>query len=225
MNDVHPRVVAATRVQLASWRGALDRGAGRVGWKIGHAIAEVEQLIGDRPVIGHLTTASMLPGDGAARFSAAGCAELRAETEVVLVLRHDVSPDASVGEAVDAIGGVAVGLELVDVARPDGGLEGIIAANVFHRAVAIGPSATVPVQPGAQGRLLVDGSARDAAAVPPTYGPVVLEVARILAAVDEQLSASDRILTGSLAHVPVAAGDHVTAEVDGLDRVAVLVCE
>ena len=64
---------------------------------MGRSIEEVERLTGGRPVIGYLSTETLL-ADGAT-WSAEGTAELRAETELAL----------RVG------GGFAVALELVDV--------------------------------------------------------------------------------------------------------------
>src|SRR3954454_8037035 len=123
-----PRLVAATERQLEAWRAALAGGAERVGWKLGLRIAEIESVIGTQPAIGHLTTATVL-ADGAAH-SAAGARELRAETELV------VEGAGAGGSAA----GHAVCLELVAAARPPADLEGIVAANVLHRAAVLGPT-------------------------------------------------------------------------------------
>ena len=60
MGDVHPRVVSALGLQLDHWRAALAGGAQRIGWKVGLNFAEVEQVIGREPVIGHLTSHTLL---------------------------------------------------------------------------------------------------------------------------------------------------------------------
>src|SRR3954469_24787895 len=139
MPAVHPRIEAATRAQLDAWRAALRGGARRVGWKVALEIAEVEELIGAEPTIGHLTTATLLEPGGT--YPAAGVRELRAETELAV----------QVGEG-DRVAGLAAALELVDVARPPDGMEGIVAANVFHRAVAFGPARPVRAANGARAR-------------------------------------------------------------------------
>jgi hypothetical protein len=71
-----PSVLAALEEQLRSWRAALAGGARRVGWKLAYDIAEIEDVIGREPVVGHLTTATLLPSGGA--FAAATCRSGRA---------------------------------------------------------------------------------------------------------------------------------------------------
>jgi 2-keto-4-pentenoate hydratase len=204
VSAVHPRIVAATRTQLEAWRATLDGGARRVGWKIALGIAEVEDLIGTEPAIGHLTTATLLEPGGT--YAAGGDRELRAETELAI----------EVGEG-GAIAGLAVALELVDVARPSDGMEPIVAANVFHRAVAFGPTRSSAATPNA--RLLVNGELREEAAVRADAARTVAAVARLLDAVGERLQPGERILAGSACHVPAGPGDAVAAEIDRLGRV------
>jgi hypothetical protein len=136
---VHPRIVAALRAQLR----ARDPDARRVGWKIALGIAEVEELIGDEPVIRNLTSATQLaPG---ATYDGGG--PLHADAEVVV----EVGPGGDVA-------GLGVGLELVDLRRPAGGMEAMIAGNVTHRAFVLGPSLR-DAKPG-HGALIVDGEVR-----------------------------------------------------------------
>jgi 2-keto-4-pentenoate hydratase len=207
VSRVHPRILAATRSQLDVWRAALRSGAGRVGWKIGLGVEEVEELIGTEPVIGHLTTATLLAPGGT--YAAEGARELRAETELAI----------EVGDR-GTIAGLAVALELVDVARPPAGMEGVVAANnVFHRAVGFGPTrADVPLD-GARARLLIGGAVRDEGPVRGNPAATVRAVARLLEAAGERLEPGDRILAGSSCHVPAGPGDAVAAEIDGLGRV------
>jgi 2-oxo-3-hexenedioate decarboxylase len=206
MSAVHPRIAAATRAQLEAWRAALAAGGRRVGWKAALAIAEVEELMGAEPAIGHLTTATLLPPGGT--YSATGDRELRAETELAI----------AVGEA-GRVAGVAVALELVDVARPPDGMEAIVAGNVFHRAVAFGPVRPGPSAGGAEARMLVNGALCDAAAVAADPARTLAAVGRVLEAVGERLQPGELVLAGSACHVPAGPGDAVAAEIDGLGRV------
>src|SRR3954463_9704586 len=153
VTDVHPRLAAATRAQLERWRAALDAGAGRGGWEGAFGIAEVEALFGAGPALGHLTTATLLVPGGEYRGARAD-RELRAETELAV----EVGPDGGVA-------GLAVALEIVDTGRPPDGMEAIIAANVFHRAVAFGTTRPGALGPGAHARLLVGGAMRESAVV------------------------------------------------------------
>jgi 2-keto-4-pentenoate hydratase len=215
---LHPRVVAALEAQLQRRRAVLERGARHVGWKIGGDIPEVDEISGGMPAIGYLTSASLLPGGGVYRGSAA--AGLHADTEVVIQLGRDVDVAA---DAAAAIAGLAVGLEVVDLGRPPGDLEGIIAANVFHRAFALGEPTPVTLPLDAEARSVMNGQIRETGSVRGDYAETVRMVARLLGAVDERLRAGDLILSGSVTQVGVAAGDKVRAEIDGLGSVALTV--
>jgi 2-keto-4-pentenoate hydratase len=64
--------------------------------------------------------------------------------------------------------------------------------------------------------LSVNGELRDAAKVSADHAAVVAAASELLDAVGERLLPGDRILAGSLTHVPVVRGDSVLAEIDGL---------
>jgi 2-keto-4-pentenoate hydratase len=208
MAAVHPRIVDATRVQLEAWRAALAGGATRVGWKVAFSIAEVEEVVGGEPTLGHITTATLLQ-PGGTFHGAAAVRALRAETELAV----------EVG-ATGAIAGLAVALEIVDTGRPPGTLEAIVAANVYHRAVAFGATRPGASVAGAPARLRVGGAVREIAVVTSDPEETVAATATLLHAVGEELRPGDRILAGSICHVPVEPGDDVVAEIDGLGGVA-----
>jgi 2-keto-4-pentenoate hydratase len=211
--------MAGLATQLNDWRGALDTGATRIGWKIGLNIPEAQKPLGiEEPVIGYLTSATVVEPGG--EYSAAGASSLRAEPEVALEMGRDVEAGADEDTAREAIAGLAVALELVDVTRPaDDGIEAILATNVFHRAVVLGASR--PALPGeAAGVIEVNGEQRGAADVPSDFADVVLLTARLLGEAGERLERGDRIIAGSLTpQVPLAVGDEVGVEIEGLGRV------
>ena len=93
-----------------------------------------------------------------------------------------------------------------------------MADNVFHRAVAFG--AIGAIRPArAIARLIVNGEVRGQARVPSNdYPGAVDEVGRLLAAVGERICPRDRLITGAVVQVPVAAGDHVIADLGVLGR-------
>jgi 2-keto-4-pentenoate hydratase len=208
MADLHPAIAAGLAAQLAARRAALDAGARRVGWKLAYGIEEIEALVGDAPVTGHLTSATLIAPDGTYRGAAADRA-LRVETELAV----------EVGEG-GAIAGLAVALEVVDVARPPHGAEALVAANVLHRAVAFGPTRPGAAAPAGPARLLIGGEAREEAPVRGDPAAVVAATARLLQQVGERLEPGDLVLAGSSCHVPAAPGDAVVAEIDGLGAVA-----
>jgi 2-keto-4-pentenoate hydratase len=212
--EVHPRIVAALDAQLAHWRAAIDAGAQRVGWKMGLGVEPVEALIGGDPVIGYLTSATVI--DSGQAYSASASRELHAETELAIVVGDDVAGDVDLDGARDAIAGCAVALELVDVAGPPHDLERIVEANVYHRAVAFGPPRPWIRGQRSLARALVDDRPVDEANLADDYAPTVCAVARLLAAAGERVQAGDRILSGSLTHVRVTPGDRVAAIIDDL---------
>jgi 2-keto-4-pentenoate hydratase len=142
-------------VQLRAREAALRRGAAHVGWKVALDFAEIEAVVGSRPVIGHVTSETVIASK--ARFSLTGVRAPRVETELVI----------EVGATGEDVAGLAVGLEIVDVARPPDDLEGIIAANVAHRACVLGETRPLGAWPRGTARILVNGELRQSAPLPP----------------------------------------------------------
>jgi 2-keto-4-pentenoate hydratase len=200
-------IAAGVAAQLAARRAALDAGARRVGWKLAYGIAEIEELVGAEPVIGHITSATLLE-PGATYRGASADRELRVETELAV----------AVGEG-GAVAGLAVALEIVDVGRPPHGAQALIAANVLHRAVAFARTRPGVTTPGGRARLLIGGDVREEAPVRGDPAEVVAATAGLLRAAGERLEAGDLILAGSSCHVPAGPGDAVVAAIDGLGAV------
>jgi 2-keto-4-pentenoate hydratase len=94
-----------------------------------------------------------------------------------------------------------------------------VADDVFHRAAVLGHARGDTVPPGAWARLLVDRELREVAPVITEVDAVIARVRELLDAVGEPLRTGDLILGGSPAYVPVAAGESVTIEIDGIDQV------
>jgi 2-keto-4-pentenoate hydratase len=214
VSEIDPRLMVALAAQLDDWYAALDAGARRVGWKLG--VGERER-IGPGPVIGHLTSATQLaPGIA---FDSESVRSLHADAEVAVRLGRDVGGDAAPEDARAAIAGYGAALELVDLGSPPDDAEGIVAANVFHRAFALGPLDRPSVPPGTTGRLIADGDVRDAAPAAADHAGHVRAAAGLLEAVGERLQAGDVLITGSVVQVPVPAGVQVTADLGALGRV------
>jgi 2-keto-4-pentenoate hydratase len=208
---IDERVAAGLRAQLEDRRAALERGAERVGWKIGLNIPEAQEPFGlAEPVIGYLTSATRLQDGGT--YSAGDAGSLRLEPEVAL----EMGPS---GE----IAGLGAAIELVDVGRPPGGLEGIVAGNVFHRAFVLGPSRP-PLAERFDAVVTVNGERRETAEAPFDFADVVDVVARHLDAVGERLEPGDRIIAGSLTpQIPLEPGDAAVVEIGAAGRLTVSV--
>lgn len=204
-----PRVAAGLEAQLRSWQQLLRAGEQRVGWKIGlNPPAVLERLGLARPVIGHLTTATVLePG---ATYSLAGGANVRVEPEVAV----EVGEDA-------AISALAPALEVVDLDRAPDDVQDVVATNVFHRVVTIGPPAHGSL--AGEATVLVNGEVAHRLVPAEAAGDLdvaVRVIADTLAAGGETLQAGDLIITGAMtAPLAVSPGDVVALDLGPLGRV------
>jgi 2-keto-4-pentenoate hydratase len=199
---VEPLLRSSLERQLRDRRAELDAGAERVGWKLG--VGERER-IGPGPVIGYLTSATQLePG---ATFAAEGVGALHADAEVAL----EIGPDG--------ISGFGAALELCDLASPPDNPHEVVAANVFHRAFALGPLDRPPPGAGAQGRLVVNGDVRASAPLARDFDALVTTVGDLLGELGERLQPGDRLITGSVVQVPLEGGDRVVADLGPLGSV------
>ena len=194
--ELDPRLVAAVRAQL-SRRVA---GAARVGWKYGSG--EEERIGGDH-VIGHLTSATVLPDGGTYR---GGGSDLHADVEVAVELGEDLAPVA-----------YGVALEICDLVG-HASIEEVVEDTDSHRAVTFGAfAASLP--PALEGALVVNGERRAAGRAPNDVPDRVAAVRRVLDGVGERLEPGDRIITGLIANTAVRRGDEVVAELGELGRV------
>ena len=201
----------AYQQQLGHWRATLHSGAGRIGWKIGLNVPAVQDKLGiDRSVIGHLTTATLLGADGA--HSLVGAQKPMAEPEIAI----QVGPDGT-------IAGLAPAIEVADIDRSLDDVGQIVAANVFHRAVAIGPSVQLSSAEGIEALLTVNGEQVGSADADATdLGAIITLVDDTLRAAGESLQAGDRIIAGSLTQpAPVEPGDTATVDLGPIGRLEV----
>ena len=222
-NDPRVRVPRALQAQLRARRAELDSGATRVGWKVGLHIAEVEEVMGAEPIFGYLTSATRLePGS---TFRARGVRALRAESEVAVELGRDVWPTEDLESIRAAVVGLAPALELVDVDPPVDGFEGVVADNAYHRAFALGPTRTVVPGRRLVSTCRVNGEVRESGKTSEDFAVKLVAIARQLGTVGEGLRAGDRIITGSLTHVPVRTGDAVEISIAPLGSLAIRIVD
>ena len=204
----------AYQQQLSHWRATLDSGAHRLGWKIGLNPAPVQEKLGlSRPVVGHLTSATLLGADGS--HSLAGATAPKAEPEIAI----EIGPDKT-------IAGLAPAIELVDIPALPGGPDEVgevVAGNIFHRAVAIGSSVRVESPEGAHMTFSVDGrvvAEADVSDYP--IADMIHTVADTLDEAGERLEAGDRIIAGALTPPPdVQGGQRLTLDLGSLGAIEV----
>jgi 2-keto-4-pentenoate hydratase len=201
MDGVHPRLTAALARQLTRRDAALAQGARRVGWKLGVGDAE---RIGEGPAVGHLTSATQLiPGS---TYEAA----TRLHVDVELAV--EIGSDGEVSRCASA-------LELVDLSGLEDDAEEIVAANLFHRAFALGRFGP-PADGVVRADLIVDGETRGSGLVEDVTVRIDA-AARVLASVDEELREGDHVITGAIVQLPVEPGQTVVAELGPLGSVGV----
>jgi 2-keto-4-pentenoate hydratase len=203
MEAVDQRLSAALATQLGRRDALLSAGARRVGWKLGMGDAE---RIGEGPAVGHLTTATQLrPGES---FEVAEGGALHADVELAVEIG-----------AGGRIAGYAAALELVDLGPAGEDPAQIVAANIFHRAFALGAFGPLPAAE-VSASLFVDGESRTSAPVEDVQERIAA-ASRILATVGERLREGDRLITGSIVQEPVAAGEVLGADLGPLGSVHV----
>jgi 2-keto-4-pentenoate hydratase len=211
--DLTPAVLRGLELQAAHMRERLAAGARRVGWKIGLNDPRVQGALGiAAPVIGYITSGTVVPGGGA--HSLAGATRPAIEPEVAIHIGAD-------GE----IAGLGAALEVIDVDMPFEDVTAILERNVFHRAAVIGaPTTGVTGVTGLTARMTRTGG-EDVqidvaeAALDPTE--VVLLVGGYLDAVGDRLRAGDVIIGGSLVTAArLGEDERIGLEIDGLPPVS-----
>lgn len=225
MTGLDERVVRGTTRLLETQGDALDHGAERLGWKAGFgAPAALASLGTAGPLVGFLTKERLLP-DGAS-VDVSGWTKPVLEAEVAAHLTGDLGPDTTPAEALAAVGGWSVAIELADVDRAPVDVEKIVAGNIFHRHVLLGP--VVPRRPeGLAFAVTCDGDVIAATSEPEALtgklGFVLASMARTLGCCDAALSAGDVVITGSVVPpVPLTSGSWVV-EAPGFGRISVVV--
>ncbi len=162
-------------------------------------------------MIGYLASGSAVPTGTA--HSLAGATHPAVEPEIAVHIG-----------AGGAIAGLGVALEVIDVDLPFDDLERVMAGNVFHRAVALGPVIAGRTRvDGLTARFLRDGEEHviDVAAAALAPADVVALASGYLAAARESLRAGDVIIAGALVPaLPAAPGERFELQVDGLGSVA-----
>jgi 2-keto-4-pentenoate hydratase len=214
------------RPMLELRRARLAEGARPIGWKVGFgAPAAMERLGTDRPLVGFLTDRGLLP-DGAA-VAIGDWAKPMFEPEVAVHLARDVEDGATWEQVRAAIGGLSAAIELADVDPPLADVESILAGNIYHRHVLLGPvDHERSHAEGVTGRVVRDGEEIARADTPEALTGEIVEVVRLsaelLAANGERLRAGEVVITGSVVPpLPVAPGERVTAELPPLGSVTV----
>ena len=219
-----PRIATGTTRMLAAREAAHDAGAGHLGWKLGFGAPAAMATFGtDRPLVGFLTRDRLLPSGATVELGAWTKPVL--EAEVAAHLGSDLGPGATPAEAIAAVTGWSVAIELADVDVPPQDLEEVLAGNIYHRHVILGPvvaerPADLVVTVSCDGSPVVHTATPEA--LTGELGRVLASTASTLATCGASLCAGDVVITGSVVPpVDVSGGGawHVVAR--GLGEVSV----
>ncbi|KRF34804.1 fumarylacetoacetate hydrolase family protein [Nocardioides sp. Soil805] len=214
--SLDPRIHAGTTAMLAVRAEAHSSGAGPLGWKLGFGAPAALALFGtDRPLVGFLTADRLLASG--ADVDVTGWTTPMLEAEVAAHLGADVAADATPDEALAAVAGWSVAIELADLDPPPSDIGEVLAGNIFHRHVLLGTVVRV-LPAGLSFTVSRDGEAFASTSTPFDLtgepGKVLASAASTLASCGAALSAGDVVITGSVvAPIDVSGGGswHVLA--------------
>jgi 2-keto-4-pentenoate hydratase len=220
-----PRVARGMERQLEQRRRILDAGARPIGWKLGLGTpAAMEQHGTSGPVVGFLTDRGLRgPGSDVAIGT---WVKPAAEPEVAVHVAFDVPADGDRASVAAAIGGLGLAIELVDIGG--GEIEEILAGDIFHRHVLLGP-ASAGVGQELRGEIR---HGDEVVAVDDPWalvGDPVDALAHLvshLAAFGETVRGGDVLITGSIVPaLAVSPGDRVEYRLDPFGSLAVAFVE
>jgi 2-keto-4-pentenoate hydratase len=193
------RVRRGMERQLAARAQALDAGARSIGWKLGlGTAAAMAQHRTSAPVVGYLTDRGLL--DSGTTVAIGGWAKPAAEPEIAVHVARDVPPGADPAAVAAAIGGLGVALELVDLGG-GGELEDILAGDIFHRHVVLGPPSGGIAADELRGAIVLGGEPQyvgEPLALVGDPAAALGHLATHLAAFGETVRAGEVLITGSI---------------------------
>lgn len=224
MSTLDPRIADGTARMLARRDAVLADGANHLGWKLGFgAPAALSKFGTDRPLVGFLVdTLSIADGS---TVSLDGWTKPVLEAEVAVHIGAPLGAGATAEEALDAVVGWSVAIELADLDHPPEDIGEILAGNIFHRHVVLGRRVP-PLLAGPHFAVRRDGdevaATDDPAALTGDLSAILASAADTLASCGAGgLSPGDVVITGSVVPpIEVGAG-RWTVEAVGLGRVSV----
>jgi 2-keto-4-pentenoate hydratase len=199
-----PRIARGMKEQLDRRRRLIAAGAKPLGWKVGFgAPASMAKLAISGPLVGFMLDSNLLPSGTA--LPLAGWIKPLAEPEIAIEMGSDLPGGASAAAAAAAIGALGPAIELADATSPPEDVVQILAENIFHRHVILGPRARSRAGgaiDGLRGRIVRRGAAvaevSDLESNTGKLVDIVRRVADLLASSGERLCAGDIIIAGSV---------------------------
>jgi 2-keto-4-pentenoate hydratase len=226
VSGLDARIAAGMREQLAARDEHVRVGDRQIGWKVGFWAPAARERFGiGHPLVGFLTESRVVADGGSVPVGDWAAPML--EAEIAVHLDAEVAPDAGRAEVLAAIGGLSAAIELADLDPPPEDVARIVAGNVYHRHVVLGPvDASRRTGEGIGASVAVDGREVAVTDDPASLTGEIVEVVRLtaelLGACGERLRAGDVVITGSaVPPVAVAPGQHVEARLGPLGALTV----
>jgi 2-keto-4-pentenoate hydratase len=199
-----PRVARGMERQLELRRARLGDGERPIGWKVAFGAPQAMANLGiEAPLVGFLTDRTRLePG---AEVSIGSWTKAALEPEIAVHMGNDLPAGADRETTAAAIGGLGPAIEVADLDSSLDDLEGVMAADIFHRGFVLGPADAARAGGSVDGlvaRVAIDGAPHaqtdDPTAMVGQLLDVVRHVADFVGAFGERLRAGDVIITGSV---------------------------
>jgi 2-keto-4-pentenoate hydratase len=222
------RVANGMAAQMSMRREQLSSGAHHLGWKVGFSSrAAMERMSIIAPLFGFMTDRSLLKSGSA--VSIAGWTRAVLEPEVAVRLGSNVPAGATEAMVRAAISGLGPAVEIADFDPEIQDVEGILACDIFHRYVLLGPvdqSRAGGSIAGLEALVFRDGEKVAGASGPADFAGdavVILQaLAEALEANGEALRTGDVVITGSLVPpVKAGSGQLMRAEISPLGEIDV----
>jgi 2-keto-4-pentenoate hydratase len=199
-----PRIANGMRAQFELRARRLAAGEQPIGWKVGFGTpAGMQRLNITAPLTGFLTDKSLLASG--AEFSLQGMTKPVIEPEIAIYLGNDVPGGADRQTAAAAVAALGPAIEIADLDAPVDDPEPILAGNIFHRRIIVGPRDSAYA--GARLAGLSSDVTRHHTKVPPPASlevntgeliGIVQHVADVVAACGDTLRAGQFIIAGSI---------------------------
>ena len=198
------RVLEGMRLQLAARSTRIAAGVQPLGWKAGFgAPAALQGFELSGPLVGFMMRDGLLASGS--KISLDGWTKPVAEPEIAIWFGADVIEPGDRDAVRAAISGLGAAIELADLDVPPEDVSTILAGNIYHRHVILGPCDTSRAGGSLKG--LSCAVSRNGAAVPPpedleaNTGKIVeiaMHAAATLAASGETIRAGEVLICGSI---------------------------
>lgn len=222
------RILRGMESQLKLRQARLEQGDKSLGWKVGFGSPEgLHKLQIEAPLIGFLTHQSEI--SSGAEISVGSWVKPRAEPEIAVHIAKDLGAGATHQNARDAIAGLGMAIEIVDVDFPPDDVKEILTANIYNRNVIVGPpdsSRAGGVLDGLVGDVYRNGvktaTTDDLQALTGDLVGIVRHTANLLGMLGLTLSAGELIITGSIVPpLSITADEEIRFELDAIGSLSV----